>query len=316
MEIMQATLMDDYEVCVDCLSSRPVEPVPSDCCGQGCSPCVLDIYDEELKLWKKNCWKRHGGGSDEVQGEPVDMMKPDEYTICKLITKDQVTTNTFLFTFALPEGYSLDLALGQHLVLRQEAPTGGIITRQYTPISPTGRRNKFTVLIKLYEDGKMSRCIRDWQVGTHCDWRGPIGSFSYHVNQYSHIYLIAAGTGITPLYGIISHIVENDNEETFVRLLYASRSYNDILLRKKLNELALYWNFSVRYFLSQNSGERQTNSYGEEIHVGRISKTDLAKEIAVTESSQAIVCGTRHFEADMKGYLLELGIQEDRIVRF
>ena len=59
-------LIEDYEVCLDCASSKPVELAPGDCCGQSCRPCVLDIYEAELKLWKQNCWKRHGGGKDEV----------------------------------------------------------------------------------------------------------------------------------------------------------------------------------------------------------------------------------------------------------
>ena len=31
------------------LPERPVEPDPSDCCGSGCTPCVFDIYEVDLK---------------------------------------------------------------------------------------------------------------------------------------------------------------------------------------------------------------------------------------------------------------------------
>lgn len=37
----------------------------------------------------------------------------------------------------------------------------------------------------MYQDGQMSNIIRNWQVGSVTDWRGPLGSFSYHTNQVS-----------------------------------------------------------------------------------------------------------------------------------
>ncbi|PIK34216.1 putative NADH-cytochrome b5 reductase-like [Apostichopus japonicus] len=161
----------------------------------------------------------------------------------------------------------------------------------------------------------MSNIIRNWQVGSVTDWRGPLGSFSYHTNQYSHIYLLAAGTGITPIYQIIRHIVQNDEEETILKLLYASRTYQDILMRKELNDLAHYWNFKVLYYVSADAGVR--GSYGEQVHEGRICPEDVQREVtALLESSLAVVCGTRDFEADMKSHLIKIGFDNERVLRF
>ena len=35
------------------LPEPPEKPLDSDCCGSGCTPCVLDIYQEELEQWLK-----------------------------------------------------------------------------------------------------------------------------------------------------------------------------------------------------------------------------------------------------------------------
>jgi len=43
------------------MMSRPIPPVPSpprkpephECCGTGCIPCVMDIYEEELFEYEK-----------------------------------------------------------------------------------------------------------------------------------------------------------------------------------------------------------------------------------------------------------------------
>jgi hypothetical protein len=31
---------------------RPIEPVPESCCGNGCSPCVYEIYYDDLDQYK------------------------------------------------------------------------------------------------------------------------------------------------------------------------------------------------------------------------------------------------------------------------
>lgn len=32
---------------------KPVKPPAGDCCGSSCNPCVMDLYREELKVWKE-----------------------------------------------------------------------------------------------------------------------------------------------------------------------------------------------------------------------------------------------------------------------
>lgn len=32
---------------------KPVKPAAGDCCGSSCKPCVMDLYREELMVWKE-----------------------------------------------------------------------------------------------------------------------------------------------------------------------------------------------------------------------------------------------------------------------
>jgi hypothetical protein len=32
---------------------KPEPPDPSDCCGNGCDPCVHDLYGEKLAEWER-----------------------------------------------------------------------------------------------------------------------------------------------------------------------------------------------------------------------------------------------------------------------
>ena len=35
------------------MNEAPIPPAPNECCGNGCEPCVWDIYREELRKWQK-----------------------------------------------------------------------------------------------------------------------------------------------------------------------------------------------------------------------------------------------------------------------
>ena len=61
---------------------------------------------------------------------------------------------------------------------------------------------------------------------------------------------------------VIRGIVENEEDETFVRLLYASRSENDIILKSVLDEWTCYWNFTVLHALSMTSEENVASNRG------------------------------------------------------
>ena len=54
---------------------------------------------------------------------------------------------------------------------------------------------------------------------------------------------------------VIRTIVENEEEDTFVRLVYACRSQHNIILKRELSNWSSYWNFRVVYVLSQASQE-------------------------------------------------------------
>ena len=71
--------------------------------------------------------------------------------------------------------------------------------------------------------------------------------------QYRRIGMLAAGTGIAPMLQVIQDIVTNEDDETFIQLVYSSQTYDDILMKDTLDEFKAYWNFSVLYVLSQVS---------------------------------------------------------------
>jgi hypothetical protein len=52
----------------------PEKPLPTDCCGSGCSVCVLDAYQEELDHYQAQlaAWRARHSSTDTGDGVPSD----------------------------------------------------------------------------------------------------------------------------------------------------------------------------------------------------------------------------------------------------
>ncbi|XP_017661179.1 PREDICTED: NADH-cytochrome b5 reductase-like isoform X6 [Lepidothrix coronata] len=181
----------------DWLSLRPREPSPSQCCGGGCKPCIYDVYEKELAQWERAKAKQDKSLLTEKR-EQVDLppshpgacalmssnsvLNPDTFTAFSVSSVEQLTEDTYQYKFELPGNSSLQLSLGQHIVLRGVV-NGLEVQRAYTPISPGNAEGYFEVLIKCYEAGLMSQYIKTWKKGDMVFWRGPFGGFPYQPNK-------------------------------------------------------------------------------------------------------------------------------------
>lgn len=298
----------------------PEKPLDSDCCGTGCVPCVFDIYDEEMAKWRLECDRIKSGKSileDLPDGSFEQVLSTSEFRCFELESITRMTDDSCIYRFKIPGNRKLGIKVGQHLIMRGKFD-GRHITRQYTPISPVDGCGFFDVLIKVYLNGKMSQHIKTWQVGDMIEWRGPFGKFSYSPNQYRRIGMLAAGTGIAPMLQVIQDIVTNEDDETFIQLVYSSRTYDDILMKDTLDEFKAYWNFSILYVLSQESKAGQSKvKYRDHMSYGRIDQELVSREMPQpSRDVHVLICGTKSFDKDMIKYLKAAGYTPDMYYKF
>lgn len=297
----------------DLLPPKPQAPQPRDCCGSGCCPCVHDIYEEDLRRWKKQCKRiREGGQEVPVEGA----VQQDKWKDFEIVKIKEISPNCFCYTFKLQEGQSLGLKIGQHVIVKQKKNERNVI-RQYTPISDISERGSFDVFIKIYPNGKITQLIKNWKVGDNIPWRGPFGNFSYKTNSYKRVLMLAAGTGIAPMYQIIKAIVDNDQDETFIKLFYSSKSISNILLREELLTLCQFWNFTMTHYLSEEDNS-QMKKYNETVLFRKLTKDDIKNELlqAPVESTLVLVCGTRSFDKDMVNAAKDAQVPNKNIFKF
>lgn len=162
------------------LARKPRKPAPADCCGNGCTLCVNDIYEQEIAIWKSECLRELLSGSREQDQGPV--ISPDYYKPFKLRRIRKITECCSIYTFAVDDFSCLGFTVGQHLIMRARID-GDTVTRQYTPISRPTDLGVFEVLIKVYPKGVMSRYVKTLEEGTSVEWRGPFGKLDYKPNM-------------------------------------------------------------------------------------------------------------------------------------
>lgn len=318
------------------LSEEPEKPSPSDCCNSGCSPCIMDVYEDLMKKWEEKC--KHLTSGERMMAvhssEHVSLLSQTKYSPFQLVSVKQISSDTSLYRFQAVKNVTeetgqevfselkcnLNLKPSEHLILQgNDFATGGDkkFTRAYTPVSDVSLSLKgcFDTVIKLYPEGKMSRYIETLSPGDITYWRGPHGGFYYRPNSCSHVLMLCAGTGIAPLYSLAYSIVNNEDDDTVIKMFFCCKDEANILLRKEIHTLQSFWNFSVDVYMPHSSPTDLKPLYGETLKTGRLDKNAIMAELNSRKHSQIMVfiCGGRVFCEEMETWVKECGVNSDKI---
>jgi ferredoxin-NADP reductase len=127
---------------------------------------------------------------------------------------------------------------GQHVDVRLTAEDGYQAERSYSIASAPGSQ-RVTITVERLDDGEVSTyLVGELRVGDKVELRGPIGGyFVWEPGQTSQqLLLVGAGSGIVPLMAMIRdrHL---SGSRAPTRLLYSSRSFEDVIYREELDRL-------------------------------------------------------------------------------
>ena len=146
------------------------------------------------------------------------------------------------------------------------------IQRSYTPTSSEEDAGRVDLVLKVYEGGvvdrfpdggKMSQYFGGLKVGDEVAISGPVGMTEYlgggkwlHGRREitaSAVGMLAGGTGITPMYQIVSAALADAGDKTTWKLIFANQTEGDILIRSELEALAAKHpdRFSLHYTLDR-----------------------------------------------------------------
>jgi cytochrome-b5 reductase len=271
-------------------------------------------------------------GKAAVKRQEKSPLDPANFVDFKLKKVEPYNHNTAKFIFELPNNEASLLPVTSCLVVKSSDPealvdaAGKPIIRPYTPISAPDVPGELTLLVKKYENGNASKHIHSLKPGDKLAMKGPIPKWPYKINEFDEVALIGGGSGITPLYQVITHALADKTNKTKFTLLFSNVTEKDILLKEELDALKNKYpkNLDIIYVLDHP----EANWTGPK---GFIS-TDLIKKFvapaSLKEKVKVFVCGppgqvaaVAGSKAGMKqgelgGILKELGYTEDQVFKF
>lgn len=153
-----------------------------------------------------------------------------------LVHMEEVSHDVTLYTFGLPKDTALNLPTCACILLK--GPNDSV--RPYTPISETSKLGSFDLLVKRYPNGAVSQYLHELSIGDRVAFKHIKFNIKaqYPFEGAQNITLLAAGTGITPMYQALLKLMNTPGDSRKVTLLYGSKSKADILLLPELEVMA------------------------------------------------------------------------------
>ena len=127
---------------------------------------------------------------------------------------------------------------GQHVDVRVTAEDGYQAERSYS-IASAPEDSRLAITVERLDDGEVSPyLVGEVRAGDKVELRGPIGGyFVWKGSDERPLLLVAGGSGIAPLMAMIRHRAATGSK-TPTRLLYSSRSLEDVIYKAELDRLA------------------------------------------------------------------------------
>jgi ferredoxin-NADP reductase len=127
---------------------------------------------------------------------------------------------------------------GQHVDIRLTAEDGYQAQRSYS-IASAPDDHRLALTVERLPDGEVSSyLVGELGTGDMLEFRGPIGGyFVWEASRHEPLLLVAGGSGIAPLMSMLRHRAAS-NAPSGARLVYSSRSWEDVIYRDELERLS------------------------------------------------------------------------------
>eukprot|EP00842_Homolaphlyctis_polyrhiza_P001858 jgi/Hompol1/2673/HPOL_005751-RA len=229
-----------------------------------------------------------------LKANPVPALDPNEFKSFKVKDIETLNHNTKIIRVALPEGTTeLGLPTASCFVIRhtngtKEDGTPNVVIRPYTPIEDPkrGYTGHFDILVKKYPGGIVSTYLHSLAPGDSIEIKGPIKKFPYTANEFSHIGMIAGGTGITPMIQVFQRIFSDPTDKTKVSLIFANVSEDDIVLKDYLDQISRLHPDRFRVFYTIDRA-----SEGWKHGVGFVNEEMIKKFMPAPGKGKVFFCG-------------------------
>jgi ferredoxin-NADP reductase len=199
---------------------------------------------------------------------------------------------------------------GQHVDVRLTAEDGYQAQRSYSIASAPEDVGQLAITVERIGDGEVSPYLVDELTeGDQLEFRGPIGGyFVWDETPGGPLLLVAGGSGICPLMAMIRHRAARGSRVP-TRLLYSSRSLEDVIYREELDLLAARSDgLEVFHTLTRERPAGWTG-YARRIDLEMLTEVGWRPD----EGPLGFVCGPTPLVEAVAEALVQLGWSPDRV---
>jgi ferredoxin-NADP reductase len=192
---------------------------------------------------------------------------------------------------------------GQHVDVRLTADDGYQAQRSYS-IASAPEDERLAITVERLDDGEVSPyLVGEVRKGDKVELRGPIGGyFVWRGDDARPVLLVAGGSGVVPLMAMIRHRAAN-HLKIPTRLLYSSRSDEDIIYKAELQRLASAGDgLTVAHTLTRTQ-PAAWRGYSRRIDGGMLAEVAWPKEKAPI----VYVCGPTPMVESVASLLVDMG---------
>ncbi|XP_075058810.1 cytochrome b5 reductase 4 isoform X2 [Mixophyes fleayi] len=219
---------------------------------------------------------------------------------------------------------SLGQSLEGHDTFIKNSQRGIEVVKPYTPVSQAlitdllkssqDNEQYLYMMIKIYPNGSFTPKIDTLAIGDYVFVSSPRGCFrTAQVEKMEDIFLVAAGTGFTPMVKLLRHVLNRASNLRKVKLIFFNKTENDILWREQLENLCLTdKRFEAQFILSEPS-DLWTG------YKGQISHSLLSEAVARSKKDSKVltcICGPNGFIDQGTRFLEGLGFSQEEIFVF
>uniref|UniRef100_A0A4W2IRT0 Cytochrome b5 reductase 4 n=1 Tax=Bos indicus x Bos taurus TaxID=30522 RepID=A0A4W2IRT0_BOBOX len=202
--------------------------------------------------------------------------------------------------------------------------TGTEIVKPYTPVcdslfsefkEPVLPNNVYIYfLIKIYPAGFFTPELDQLQIGDYVSVSNPEGNFIIsQLQELEDLFLLAAGTGFTPMVKVLNYALTNIPSLRKVKLMFFNKTEDDIIWRSQLEKLAFKdKRFEVEFVLSAPTSEWS----GKQGYISPALLSEFLKRRSDTSKVLICLCGPTPFTEQGMKMLHDLNFSKDEIHSF
>jgi ring-1,2-phenylacetyl-CoA epoxidase subunit PaaE len=219
----------------------------------------------------------------------------------------QETSEAVNIAFWHPISEQIKYKAGQFITVSVPGMDGKKVKRSYSMSSSPNADTAVTISIKKVTNGYVSNYLNSQiKAGDFLEVIEPMGNFHFELGVNNrNIYLIAAGSGITPLFSILKTILKGESNSK-VHLLYGNKTADQTMFKAELDALAGQNpdRLSLRYVFSQE---------GESARIDANFFTNWLNSNASGLADAFYMCGPEAVMDAVRGVLDSKGISKENV---